>query len=656
MNYWLNEYAQFKADYPELGGWLLCLVKSTAILALTAATASLLRNQSARAQNWVWRCGLAVLLVLSIWQTIPQKWIGGMFAWKTSPIEAAAPSEIPLRTAATAISAPDAQMTTTDMAGSATDSSLLGTLEAFVTPMWWVAASVLAVFYLARSIGAARWLRLHSNAMSGSSEYSQVEVRVCSLLPAPILTGLIRPLIHLPKAAAEWNEEKRDYVFSHEMAHWNRGDVAWQIAGKLTCCLWWWNPLAWVAFRQLKSTAEQATDDLVILRKGDPDNYARCLVEIASIEGPRPALSMSVPMLGQSSLETRIRRILSPNRFRNTLGMWSASVLSMLLVLTVLCAGANVALGEATPAVASKTPHYQAKLENNVLPQGEFARSKGQLQGWTGSLSTASFPEGGVVRIKPGTEEAILETKISRQPAWEWLTVIVRTRPAPGTTMSDHQGAISFLELDGSGKILSTPVTFEQSKRTGYVNWGNGTRTFRLSPEAKEIAVRMQLSPGPGELDCSEIYVIPSKPEDEMDSALVDRFYKSVRDNDLVSVKQQLAAEPRLVNARNGSADNGTPLIVCAWNELPDMAQLLIDNGAEVNALDTNWKATALAWCGWWGSPKTAEVLLKAGADPKFRSVYGVTPLSSAKAGKKGNTFSKNSPEDYDRVIAIFEK
>lgn len=84
------------------------------------------------------------------------------------------------------------------------------------------------------------------------------------------------------------------------------------------------------------------------------------------------------------------------------------------------------------------------------------------------------------------------------------------------------------------------------------------------------------------------------------------------------------------------------------------MARILIDHGADLEAVDYGaWRATALMWCGWWGSAKTADVLIKAGADAKKRSINGVTPLSSAKSGKTNNRYSKASPDAYDQTIAL---
>ncbi len=148
--------------------------------------------------------------------------------------------------------------------------------------------------------------------------------------------------------------------------------------------------------------------------------------------------------------------------------------------------------------------------------------------------------------------------------------------------------------------------------------------------------------------------MIPSLAADELDHRLVDRFYDALKANDAATVESMLKAEPKLANSRRGSNDNGTPLTLCAWKELPEMAALLIKNGASLESEDTGaWRATPLTWCGWWGSPKTAKMLLEAGANPKFTSDFGVTPLSSAKAGKGANGFSKATPEDYDKVIAL---
>lgn len=316
------------------------------------------------------------------------------------------------------------------------------------------------------------------------------------------------------------------------------------------------------------------------------------------------------------------------------------------------------------PALARSHPdhggvHYQADPARNLLPQGDFrnSRSDGKLQGWQGSQSAVSFPDPTFIRVKTDTPDAgaAIETHVDRPADCNWLTVMARTRIAPNAPLSEQQkAAISLSAVDATGKVLGEPWSIQETNREGYSNWIAQMKSFWLSPETKTLTIKIELTAGTGQFDCSELYVIPSDPNEELDRELVAKFRSDLQEGDAATVKVLLSIEPRLLECRNGENDNGTPLILCAWKELPEMAQVLLDAGANLDARDSNWKAPAIAWCGWWGSPKTAEVLLKAGADATRPTIYGVTPLSSAKAGKKANSFSKASPESYDQVIALF--
>ena len=215
---------------------------------------------------------------------------------------------------------------------------------------------------------------------------------------------------------------------------------------------------------------------------------------------------------------------------------------------------------------------------------------------------------------------------------------------------------MAFTFEGADGQEIAGGTVIREDRREDYVNWTSRIRTLPIPAGTTRVKVALRLAPGPGQLDCSEILVIPSRPEDELDHRMLDKFYDAMEHNDEKTVTQMLTAEPRLVDARRGTADNGTPLILCAWRELPGIAKILADHGANLKATDTSsWKSSALAWCGWWGSPETAQVLLKAGADPKFKSVYGVTPLNAATGGKQYNKASKATPEAFDRTIAIFK-
>lgn len=667
MKHMLVDFALFQNMHPQMGGLVVSLLKSTAVILMAAGAAWLLQGRSARARNWVWRSALAGLLGLTLWQLLPVEARTGVLALRAVPAsvsEEAAPS------GASGVGQmggmrPDRGAEEVGGDG-APVVSWLGRMEMGIGLLWATVAAVLMARHFFRSAAGVLWLRRNSRKMdlnpvdlndpTIAALSSGMEVRTGRLLDAPLLAGLFRPAVYLPEKAVAWPLEKRRSVLLHEMAHRTRKDLWWQFSGTCVCCLWWWNPLSWMALSRMKAEAEQAADDLVVLQSGGGESYARLLVEIAS--GSPREMAAGISMLGRSSMEQRLRGILGDNPFRNTIGGTGAGLLGMLSVLILLCMGTGIVLGEMDLTNGNgEVIHFQANPDNNRLSQGNF-KNAGSLKQWTGSLAAVSSPEKGTIRLKADGEEAVISTQLAVDPSWKWLTVSARTRPAPGTRLADGQEAlVSFTPEDGNGKAWAAAKVLRESNREGYTNWIGPSRTIPIPEGTSSLKVQIKLTRGPGQLECSGVSVIPSKESDEVDHRLVDKFYEAIRSGDVKSVDAMLKEEPKLVNARRGSADNGTPLILCAWMELPDVAQVLVDHGADLKATDYGaWRSTALTWCGWWGSPKTAGVLLKAGADPKAKSVHGVTPLSSAKAGKEANKASKATPQAFDETIALFEK
>ena len=64
-------------------------------------------------------------------------------------------------------------------------------------------------------------------------------------------------------------------------------------------------------------------------------------------------------------------------------------------------------------------------------------------------------------------------------------------------------------------------------------------------------------------------------------------------------------------------------------------AHLLLDHGAEINAIDDEYHATPLGMAARWGQRKMASLLLERGADPNAAGAAWSTPLAWAR--KKGH-------------------
>jgi TonB family protein len=124
----------------------------------------------------------------------------------------------------------------------------------------------------------------------------------------PLVSGLLRPVILMPRSAQSWPPEQRVAALRHERAHVQRHDLRTSLMAHIACAVYWFHPLAWAVARQMRHEQETACDDAVIRSGFEPIIYAEALVATA-----RQFTSTSLigcHMLTQKTLHSRIARLL----------------------------------------------------------------------------------------------------------------------------------------------------------------------------------------------------------------------------------------------------------------------------------------------------------------------------------------------------------
>lgn len=170
-------------------------------------------------------------------------------------------------------------------------------------------------------------------ALGIAGQVSVLETRAGSM---PAAAGVFRPAVLLPADACEWTAERRRVVLLHELAHIRRGDLVAHWIGRVALSLYWWNPVAWVAWREFLAERERAADDLVLNAGARPSDYAGHLVEIARSLRVSPALGhATLAMARQSQLEGRVVAILD-SRVNRGAPRRAAVALAMLLALAAV--------------------------------------------------------------------------------------------------------------------------------------------------------------------------------------------------------------------------------------------------------------------------------------------------------------------------------
>lgn len=150
----------------------------------------------------------------------------------------------------------------------------------------WLSGTAWRTMLLVRDAFAIARVRWESSPTKASDQMARlpknISLRTHPDLSVPIASGLFRPAIILPAAAlTKLDGAVTQSAIAHELAHIKRGDLFFSFAEALTLCVFWWNPILWKIRTRIIKNREMACDDSAIASEGNPELYARSLVDYA---------------------------------------------------------------------------------------------------------------------------------------------------------------------------------------------------------------------------------------------------------------------------------------------------------------------------------------------------------------------------------------
>jgi TonB family protein len=319
--------------------------KTTILLAFTWVTARAARHRSSAFRHLVWAAGILGSLTLPLLSLVLPVWHSAALGNAAGLLGPAHP-----------VAADGGSSTLPAMivdAGAATP--LLGKF-ANVALLAWTAGFLFFAIRLVAGLACLAWKSVLARPLFEDSwmrtalELSRVfkiarpvRLRLCDDSGAmPLTWGFLRPLVILPSAAADWQEDRRRIVLSHEFAHIARNDWFLQVCAELARAVYWFHPLVWVAAERLRQESELACDDAVLNSGIQPSEYANQLLDLArSLQHSGRAWSSALAIARRSNLERRFASMLNPSVYRRGLSLKSRwltalSAFCLLLPLAVL--------------------------------------------------------------------------------------------------------------------------------------------------------------------------------------------------------------------------------------------------------------------------------------------------------------------------------
>ena len=198
--------------------------------------------------------------------------------------------------------------------------------------VWLVVAAGLFGGTVARALRCRRWLVRSSRPAStallgevaeighslGLARMPEVHTTNARVSPMVYWTGGRVRLVIPSSLLASLDLQELRAVLAHELAHVRRRDHMVRWMEWLACSVFWWNPVAWWARRELKAAEEASCDALgVTALKCAPRDYAKSLLRVVELLSkpptrPIPAFASSAASdRSPRALERRIRMLIS---------------------------------------------------------------------------------------------------------------------------------------------------------------------------------------------------------------------------------------------------------------------------------------------------------------------------------------------------------
>jgi len=164
----------------------------------------------------------------------------------------------------------------------------------------WICGVILLIIFALGSV-----IRLHK--LVREAVCVRDNIYICDAVKSPFILGIARPRVYLSSALSE---KEMNYIIAHEAAHLKRKDHWWKSLGYFLLCIYWFQPLCWVAYTMFCKDIELACDEKAAgaMTFHEKKEYSEVLLSCAR----QRSLVMVCPLaFGEVGVKERVRSVLN---------------------------------------------------------------------------------------------------------------------------------------------------------------------------------------------------------------------------------------------------------------------------------------------------------------------------------------------------------
>ncbi len=238
--------------------------------------------------------------------------------------------------------------------------------------VWAAGCAAMVIYFIFSAVSLRHMVR--------GAEMAEKGVWQSDRIPSPFVFGFLRPRIYLPSGL---EPENREFVLAHERSHIRRGDHLIKPLAFLVLCVYWFNPLMWLAYIFLCRDIELSCDERVLGELGPGAKRAYSTALLSAVTFHRHVAACPVAF-GEGKLKARVKNVL---RWKKPV-LW-LTVLSLVIVAVV--------------AVCLLTDPEDAKADEDASRlAGTYVLTSGGDVGTIGGDFTISLSEDGTMSYTEG--------------------------------------------------------------------------------------------------------------------------------------------------------------------------------------------------------------------------------------------------------------
>lgn len=110
----------------------------------------------------------------------------------------------------------------------------------------------------------------------------RIPIYICNGLKNPCIVGVINPKIYVSRGICEMEDNQLSHIFLHELTHYKRRDLVYNLLCTIAAMIHWFNPVVWFAVKKMKLDREFACDACVLEMLGEEEIEAYGMTLIKS--------------------------------------------------------------------------------------------------------------------------------------------------------------------------------------------------------------------------------------------------------------------------------------------------------------------------------------------------------------------------------------